>query len=214
MITEVVILITQATLNGFYNYRPDIFDGVVLPDGMDVDTLIALIIERSGMLYVYQQQPDHLKANIRLWFNRKLPAFIKMYRALNSEYDPIENYDRKEEWTDTPDVSYTHTGKIKDHITSGGTYESEQLVSAYNQTGYSPDAKNVQKPNTTSDTTRDYLDDKTIERGTRRHEGRMHGNIGVTTNQQMIQAELSLRLYDLYDVIADLFEQHFLMQNY
>lgn len=204
----------QITLNGFYNYRPDLFDGVTLPEGMDKDTMISLILERSGMLFPFHQQPDYLKVNIRLWFTRKLSAFTKMYTALTSEYNPIENYDRKEEWTDTPDVIYTHNGKVKENVTNSGTFEAENLVSAYNQTGYSPDSKSVQKPATSTDSTREFMNEQSTEEGTRRHEGRMHGNIGVTTNQQMIEAELTLRLYDLYEVIADLFEQHFLLQCY
>lgn len=42
-----------------------------------------------------------------------------------------------------------------------------------------------------------------------------YGNIGVTTSQQMITAELELRAqYDLYMIIASLFEERFLMRIY
>lgn len=46
-------------------------------------------------------------------------------------------------------------------------------------------------------------------------ERHVHGNIGVTTNQQMISAELEMRIqYDLYAVICSLFEDEFLISVY
>lgn len=41
-----------------------------------------------------------------------------------------------------------------------------------------------------------------------------HGNIGVTTNQEMINEELELRRYDLYKQIALLFEDEFTVPVY
>lgn len=41
-----------------------------------------------------------------------------------------------------------------------------------------------------------------------------HGNIGTTTNQQMVSDELALRVYNLYDVIAQMFEDDILIQIY
>lgn len=42
----------------------------------------------------------------------------------------------------------------------------------------------------------------------------LHGNIGVTTNQQMIDAELELRRRNAYDVFIRMFESEFLVQVY
>ena len=42
----------------------------------------------------------------------------------------------------------------------------------------------------------------------------IHGNIGVTTNQQMIQSEIELRKFDIYVDIAMRFEHEFLVQVY
>lgn len=44
---------------------------------------------------------------------------------------------------------------------------------------------------------------------------RAHGNIGVTTNQKMITAELEMRMeYDLYGAIISLFERKFMSRVY
>jgi hypothetical protein len=43
---------------------------------------------------------------------------------------------------------------------------------------------------------------------------RIHGNIGVTTNAQMVTQELELRKFDIYTDIARRFEKEFLIQIY
>ena len=53
----------------------------------------------------------------------------------------------------------------------------------------------------------------TTDRATRT--GRVSGNVGVTTSQQMIEAELRLRLgFNLYDIIADEFKRRFCILIY
>lgn len=42
----------------------------------------------------------------------------------------------------------------------------------------------------------------------------VHGNIGVTTNQQMVQAELDLRRYNIYEDICNRFVDKFLLGVY
>ena len=50
--------------------------------------------------------------------------------------------------------------------------------------------------------------------GTEEYESRIHGNIGVTTSQQMIQSEIELRQFDIYSDIARRFEHEFIVQVY
>ena len=46
------------------------------------------------------------------------------------------------------------------------------------------------------------------------HEGRIHGNIGVTTSQQMLQAELDIAEWNIYEHITDLFLTEFVIPIY
>lgn len=46
------------------------------------------------------------------------------------------------------------------------------------------------------------------------HEGHLYGNIGVTTSQQMLQSELDIAYWNLYDHIADLFISEFTIPIY
>lgn len=117
---------SRITLNGWLQYDPTIFDGVILPEDFDRDALLAEIMSRSGELYTYHQVPYVLKENIRLWFSRNFLNFDRMMAALTAEYNPLENYDRYEDWTRTPNLQdeSKHTGS--DNVAASGK-DSTQL---------------------------------------------------------------------------------------
>ena len=212
----------RLTLWGFYQYDKTLFDDIVLPDGIDKDNLIADIMRNSGDLYPYHQVPEYLKRNITYWFSRRFFDFGRIYYALRAEYSPIENYDRKENIT----RDYENSGIDKASTTLGstttttniGTNDNENKVSAYNENDYTNREKDTQSYNSTVTNTGSGTDTTQTEYGLKRKEiedVRVHGNIGVTTSQQMIESELSLRAkYDIYKIISREFEREFLVQIY
>lgn len=223
----------RLTLYGMYQYDNDLLETFTLPTGMDKSLLRDLIIENSGDLYPYYQVPDRLKTNINNWFKRMYSNFQKMYDALNADYNPIHNYDRYEQWTDSPNTTRTEQQSGTDTQTNtagqgsvtqnSGTDESVNKISAYNSSTFDNDTSNslthgLKQTLTTngSDTGKTDYGKKVVETNTgdTSHDGHLYGNIGVTTSQQMIESELELRLYDLYMVIADLFEKRFIIQVY
>lgn len=110
----------RLTLNGMYEYDNTIFDGMILPEGYDRDALFMEIMNRSGQLYPYHQQPGVLKSAIRLWFSRNFLNFDRIMEAYSAEYNPVENYDRHENWTRTPDLSDTSTHSGRDSTAHSG----------------------------------------------------------------------------------------------
>ena len=290
---------SRITLNGWLQYDPTIFDGVILPEDYDRDALLAEIMSRSGELYTYHQVPYVLKENIRLWFSRNFLNFDRMMAALMAEYNPIENYDRHEDWIRTPNLTdeAKHTGSdnvaasgkdstqlsgndidtlsgtdtdtlsgndtttrgytnYNESSTRTGDDTTERTVSAFDSGTYQPAEKTVETFGSVKDSKdisgsyndkTDYGKVDTMAYGkvdtmaygrkdeteygrkdtttfnstlTDRHTGdekytsRIHGNIGVTTSQQMITSELELRKFDIYEEIAGRFEHEFLVQVY
>ena len=228
----------RLTLWGIYQYDKTLFDNIVLPDGIDKDNLVSDIMRNSGDLYPYHQVPEYLKRNITFWFSRRLFDFDRMYKSLRMEYSPIENYDRiedikreyKDSGTDTETLTLgssttsSHTGTDTDSTQGGGS--NEKGVSAYNEDGYTNrekdtethNANNTQTYNSTVTNTGSGSDKTQTDYGKQRTETektRIHGNIGVTTSQQMIESEMSLRAkYDIYKIISREFEREFLVQIY
>ena len=131
---------------------------------------------------------------------------------MKTEYNPIENYDRQEEWTDEKDE--TRESRVSDStILDGQTQNSgsvthavqnmttDRKVTGYNSNSLVPQAQDVEHGSTVdTDATRQDVDSTTTRTGggtedidgTTTHKGRVHGNIGVTTSQQMLTSELEL----------------------
>ena len=137
----------------------------------------------------------------------------------------------------------TGTGRNNSNGTRTPNLTTEQTTSAFDSDSYQPQNKRVdsgteqteqhedstssantrQNGNqnstqnaTESETGKNVLEGKTDNNvhNELRHGLHSHGNIGVTTNQEMINEELRLRTYDLYKQIALLFENEFTIPVY
>lgn len=192
----------RMTLYGMYQYDPTLFDGVTLPEGMDKTLMVNQIIRQSGDLFPYYQVPPQVKLAITEWFTRRKDNFDKLWQGFTAEYNPIENYDRHEESTETPNITHTLENSGEDSSTN------EAEVQGYNATDYVPNSR-------TKSGGKSSTKGKDIESGTREYISRVHGNIGVTTSAQMLEGELALRKgFDIYVLIAEEFETDNLIQVY
>ena len=192
----------RMTLYGIYQYDPTLFDGVTLPEGMDKTLMVNQIIRQSGDLFPYYQVPPQVKTAITEWFVRRKDNFAKLWQGFTAEYNPIENYDRQEDSTETPNITHTLSNSGQDASTN------EADVQGYNGTDYVPNSRT--KSSGTSST-----NGTDTESGTRTYTSRIHGNIGVTTSAQMLAGELALRKsMDIYALIAAEFETDNLIQVY
>ena len=192
----------RLTLYGMYQYDPTLFDGVTLPEGMDKTLMVNQIIRQSGDLFPYYQVPPQVKSAITEWFARRKDNFAKLWQGFTAEYNPIENYDRQEDSTETPNITHTLSNSGQDASTN------EADVQGYNGTDYVPNSRT--KSSGTSST-----NGTDTESGTRTYTSRIHGNIGVTTSAQMLEGELNLRRsLDIYALIAEEFENDNLIQVY
>lgn len=212
----------RITLWGFYTWGDKtLFDNIVLPESFDKQTLVDLILSMSGDLYPYYQQPQYLQANIENWFRRKYEDFLRMWDALYSDYDPIENYNRFENWSDSASESTSEsTSESASSSANNSDASSNSMlndVSAYDVSNYSPESKATTaataetKNNTQFNRKHEHND---FRDSYSEHGGRIHGNIGVMTTQQMIESELKLREYDIYQRIAEMFEEQFITRVY
>ena len=118
------------------------------------------------------------------------------YDALLLEYNPIENYNSVAEF-----VHGQHKDVDSDVISKHeGNNISESHPYGYNSSEYSNSEKNL-----SSFTTNNYTDKHEHDYSSYTDIEQKHGNIGVTTSQEMIKSELELRQYDLKKWFFDLF---------
>lgn len=192
----------KLTLIGMYNFDDTLFEYLTLPDGIDKETLVNNILLQSGDFEVLYPNLDFLKMSIGAWSKKWQPTFERWQKALSIEYDPLENYDRREEWktTDAGNSSGTTNG------TTGSL--TTNRVSAYDS-GDALTTKDAIATNGTDSTTNTG---SFSNNGT--NSGRVHGNIGVTTSQMMLTSELSLGYWNIYEKITDIFLTEFVLPIY
>lgn len=214
---------SKLTIIGFENYlEPDsLFDNLTLPDGIEKDLVINAIIQHGGEFEVLYPDPDYLTTAIGLWGRRWYRTFEKWLAALNFEYDPLYNYDRTEEWTTTDsgtgNSTRVNTTSLQGSSTDSGSGTSTDTVSAYNSAVFENDRQNQSSSQGSASSTASGSENESInktESNTNIRRGRAYGNIGVTTSQQMLQAELDVAYWNLYEHIADIFITEFLIPVY
>lgn len=156
-------------------------------------------------LYTIPAAAEYLRNLWTHYCNVHLDNLRRAYQALQAEYDPISNYDMKEEGAD---------GRRKDQqSTSNTTTGTSTTTSSAYKTGFGSVAETLTDKVTNSQTaypsvtvTETPTNTQSIsydgDTKTGYHEGTEHflkrsGNIGVTTSQQMIESEIQLRKADL-----------------
>ena len=261
-------------IRDFYKdmYQTDIFDSINLPVSTKITTsnmktgVYNTIIANGGEFGVLYPDPVLFMDQIAWWSMGKLPVWQRTLNALELDYNPIENYDRMENWVDTD------TGTIKDSGKNTGTNNSAasgktvsnsendiaktlaasgktvldgdasetENVSAYNVSTFSPNtekisavdntetntiAQNENETGTSSntetntnartdktETTNDSTQTKNLAHN---RSGRAHGNIGVTTSQQMLEQEFEIaKVSSIFEIIADDFIRQFCIMVY
>lgn len=215
----------------------NLFSNLVLPEGVDRELVIETIIEKYGMQALVRPEPSFMKKHIGVWSRRKLWSWTKLYHTLNLEYNPIDNTDKYEDYTDERTTARTTSGtnsntsdgtdkRTENESTSGTRNETaDHDVSAENASNYQPDSRDTTrgsssdsrentangatslKSSGTNSETENYTD-------TFIHTLHTHGNIGVTTTQQMIEAERESVRYNLVEEIAADYQAAFCLDIY
>lgn len=214
---------SKITLSSFYTWfntaspQDDLFKNLELPEGIDKDTLVGNILMTGGEFEVAYADPYFMQNLIGIWSKKWNRTFSKWIEALSIEYSPLENYDRTEEWEDdakgTLNNTRTHNNQDKRTLNTSNTTTEE--VSAYDSSSYQP-SKKVTSGDTGTDTV-DYsgtIKDDGGSSNNAKHKGRIHGNVGVTTSQQMLQSELDLAQWNLYEHMTDIFLKEFVIGIY
>lgn len=223
------------TLYGLYKWDTSLFDNMIFPKNADKENFIDSLILSYGMCEPLYPDFDFMKNSaIPAWSKKWQRSIERVFNLLEQlDYEPIENYDRKEEWSDSPDITRINavSGSDTETMSAGqtqktsqsGSDSNEQTTSAFNSGTYDPkDKTTVSYGNTTTVESggKDVNEmkygktDTSTEKGTTIHSGRIHGNIGVTTSQQMAQSELVLRKQSFIDYCTNLFAHELLLLVY
>lgn len=236
----------RMTIVGMENHlnhkEKSIIDSWTLEDieSFNNETLLASIIFKGGTFEPLYTDPDFFYYMCAFFWKKWERTFTKWFEAFEIKYNPLENYDRHEEWSeshedsgtvDTTDTRSVATTETTDNDSTEARTESrttdndtttENSVSAFDSSSYSDKDKTVSENDIsesvaenitgTNDTTftsatndNNTIGTESSNEGSIEHEGHLHGNIGVTTSQEMLKSELEIQSWNIYEHIADIF---------
>ena len=210
----------QGGIRALLDWDGTLFDEMVLPEGLDDEDGVVRklitddIILRHGDTPLFIPEPAVMKYYITSWSMKMQPVFQRMWNACIAEYDPIENYNRSEYRTETTEDTMGNTRTLDTNTATTGTFTTETSVSAENVTTFEPENKTVDTPDTDVADTGTVTDDGSYD-GSLTVDSNIHGNIGVTTSQQMLEQELALvPKLDIIRIISDSWAAEFCLAVY
>lgn len=161
---------------------------------------------------------DYLARTILTKF---LLKWVRIFNAIITDYKPLENYNMEE--VRTPDIERSRSGSesgshtergtdsVNTDITNSKETSTEAGIYGFNSSNSNPSASGTgdESVRTTGDKEDNYTErtssgskngthsETETETGTETL--RRHGNIGVTTSQQMLESEIKLRQYNFVE---------------
>ena len=210
------------TIMGMYEYDNTIFNSLVLPEGLDRNTAIDEIIMECAELECLYPSIPFLKKAVGIWSATMQSSFARVWSAVNLEYNPIENYDRQEDETTTGTRQHSGqdvtTGSNSDTRTVSDSGSVQNKIAGFDASALvdhdsGTSSRNGTDSTTGTDRTELTHGEKIADAGTRT--SRIHGNIGVTTSQQMLESELDLvPKLNFYRYLAEEFKRRFCILVY
>lgn len=218
-------LLATGDTTALLTYDNDMFDDIALPSGIDKDSVINCILELHGHATLYHPDPFFMRRAIKAWSERRYPIWVKLLETTQYKYNPIYNYDRHETITEITtekretanDTSLSVSGTDNGTVTPNT--QTEHKVSAENSGEYQPESldsetgSTVSEASNTQESTGQNNTDESINR-TWTRSNVTEGNIGVTTTQQMLEAEREIVNYSVIEVIANDYREHFCLDIY
>lgn len=234
--------IATQTLLGLYQIGlqrdQNFFDKLTFPNGIDHDVAVTNILHQAGDFEVLYPSLDFMCDACEMFSTKWARTFEKWLNVMNIDYEPLENYNRLEHWSDSTSESSAHSLSSSESTsasdsTSTSVYTSDSTsnstttdndISAFNANTLQNDtsaavdaitAGQSRNDSKTQNMSLSRVDNKLHEDNEREHffdhEGRVHGNIGVMTTQAMFKEEWELAKLNIYDEIYILFAREFLI---
>lgn len=218
------------TVIGLYNHDDSLFDNLILPDGVNRETVIDTILMTCNELEVLYPDFNFFKRAIGSWSAKEQKFWERVLEMENADYNPIENYDRYDneventgrnrKGNDNTVVSGNTKTKANDGTISTDTniervagYNSDNL--AVNSQNTASNTANSTTENNTTGTTVQTHNDNSDEAENRVKSLHSHGNIGVTTVAQMMKEMIDvLPEVNTVNVIAESFKRRFCLLVY
>lgn len=193
-------------------YDNDLFNDIMLPEGIDHDTVVNTILSESALNTPMYPEHDLFKMMIQNFFKKYYNNFDRYNRAMNEDYTPNENYRKTDEKKINDSVN-------KHELLDGhqvNTFDDHEIKEDFKMAFDANDWKRTDRFDDKVYNNDDYkqlnnTDTKTNRDGTVNTVS--HGLTGVYSNQKLVEEEVKLRSkYNVYKYISDLFYDEFMIK--
>ena len=206
-------MFASLSIYGLYTYDNSIFANLTVPNGMSKDDLVVQILTECSDFALIYPNFDFMKMLIGVWSNKEQKIWENLYMSENIEYNPIENYDRQESITRIVNTNAEGTSNGTALNTSGDNGETTSGQTAYDSNTF----KDTSRVQANSNSNSQSVNNETVKNNSSGSEtviNHTHGNIGVTTAQQMIEGFREVSKFCTYDYIVQSFKDRFCVQVY
>lgn len=193
-------------------YDNDLFNDILLPEGIDHDTVVNTILMESALNTPMYPEHDLFKMMIQNFFRKYYNNFDRYNRAMNEEYTPNENYHK----TDERNIK----DSVKNHKFLNGhqtDYYEDHEIRENSRMAF--DANDWKKTDSFEDKAFNQEEHKQFDNSDNNtnRDGTIitnsHGLTGVYSNQRLVEDEVKLRSkYNVYKYISDLFYDEFMIK--
>ena len=201
------------SIYGLYTYNAEIFDNLVLPSGLDKDLLVSDILTECSDFALLYPNYDFMKMLIGVWSQKELLIWTRLHESETIEYNPIENYDRHESISRSVTSESSGESAATSKANTTGTGTSKAGKTAYDS-GSIRDVAQSDNINTDASQGESSESSTNSASGVESVVNHTHGNIGVTTAQQMIEGYREVSKFCVYDYIVQSFKDRFCVQVY
>ena len=236
---------SNLSILGMFNYDGALFSQMEFPDGFnaaDSATLVNNLVCELAELECLYPSPAFMKTMIGLWSRKEIPTWNRIYAASILEYNPIENYDRQESTTEELEATRQHSGNDtsrtvtdndvahsgSDTSANTGTDTTTNKVAGFDSNtlvdhdssalahGHTNTLTHGQRISTDETVTGTLTHGEKIEDDSENtRTSRIHGNIGVTTSQQMLEEEILISpKLNVMNYIIESFKNRFCLLVY
>lgn len=193
-------------------YDNDLFDDILLPSGIDHDTVVNTILSESALNTPMYPEHDLFKMMIQNFFRKYYNNFERYNMAMSEEYTPNENYHKTDERVIKDNVNKVQNLDGKQVNSLNENSDTENFRMAFDSGEYKKTDRGTSRT-TNNDTYKQ--NDKTTTDSNRNGTiiTNSHGLTGVYTNQRLVEDEVKLRSkYNVYKYISDLFYDEFMIK--
>ncbi len=232
----------KVTIRGFYEFmgymEDDLFKNMVIPESplLNRNTLILNILQKSDDLESLYSDPYYIQESLTYWSKKWERTFQKWVDALNKEYEALYNIDMYQDTVDKTTTDRDETindtlnsaRDITDHETSDTdedvSYTETNTISAFNAETLRNDTAKTSTTNTNVDFERNNKTDDDLSSTQNNiqaedtvvdyvHDDHWYGRDKMPA-QDLLEKELKVASWNIYDHITDIFLQEYCILVY